>query len=413
MDVIIVGGGVVGLCCAYYLQRDGAKVTVVDRGTITDGCSFGNMGYISPSHFTPLASPGIISQGLKWMLRSSSPFYIKPRLDPGLVRWALQFWKSSNAATVEKHIPHLDALLQLSRSQMKELRRDMTIPFPMEEKGCWMLYKLAATGEHEKHLADHAGKLGLRTVICSAQEVQEREPDVEVDVLGGVLYEDDCHVEPRAFMEALKQHLAQHGVRFLIQQDVRSVTVQGGRCRVSLETGSMDAGQEVVANGSWMQRLARTAGVKLLMQPGKGYSVAYDNLPKNLQRPAILVDDRTATTPIGSWLRIGGTMELSGHDDKILPKRVMALYNAFQKYYPKVDLAPPSIDTAWYGYRPVTPDGLPYIGRAQNEAQVIFAGGHAMLGVSAAAGTGLLVAQLASGKQPAIDLSAFHPGRFS
>ncbi len=413
MDVIIAGGGVIGLCCAYYLERDGATVTVIDRGTITEGCSFGNMGYISPSHFTPLASPGIVSQGLKWMLRSSSPFYIKPRLNLDLIRWGLQFWKNSNAATVERHIPHLNALLQLSRARMKELKRDMTVPFPMEEKGCWMLYKLPSTAEHEKHLADQARQLGLDTVICNAGDVQALEQDVEVNVLGGVLYKDDCHVQPRGFMEALRQHLTGRGVRFCLQEDVRGISIKEGKCRVVTSNGSFAADQVVVANGSWMQQLARTAGVKLHMQPGKGYSIVYEDLAKNLQRPAILVDDRTATTPIGSWLRIGGTMELSGHDDKVLPKRVAALYNAFQKYYPRLDLAPPAIENAWYGYRPVTPDGLPYIGRAEKTSPVIFAGGHAMLGVSAAAATGLLVAQLASGRQPEIDLSAFHPGRFS
>src|ERR1044072_5751728 len=113
MEVTIIGGGVVGLCCAYYLKKEGHDVTVIDKNDITSGCSFGNMGYVSPSHFIPLASPGIIKQGLKWMLSSTSPFYIKPRLNFDLLRWGTTFWKSASAKKVEENTPRLNDLLQL------------------------------------------------------------------------------------------------------------------------------------------------------------------------------------------------------------------------------------------------------------------------------------------------------------
>ena len=145
MRVVIIGGGIVGLCCAYFLKKDGHELTVIEKNDITDGCSFGNMGYISPSHFTPIATPGIIAQGLKWMMRSSSPFYIKPRLNMDLVRWGLQFWRKANAQEVEKNTPHLNNLLQLSRELMNDLNRQMPGAFDMIEKGCWALYKNPAT----------------------------------------------------------------------------------------------------------------------------------------------------------------------------------------------------------------------------------------------------------------------------
>src|SRR6185503_14340662 len=154
MKVTIIGGGVVGLCCAYYLNNEGYKVTVIDRNDITDGCSFGNMGYISPSHFIPLASPGIVSQGLKWMLSSSSPFYIKPRLNRDLLGWGIHFWKNASAKKVTENVPHLYALLHLSRGLMNELKNDLPESFEMIEKGCWMLYKNEKTGDHEKKLAE-------------------------------------------------------------------------------------------------------------------------------------------------------------------------------------------------------------------------------------------------------------------
>src|SRR5437667_73528 len=178
MKVTIIGGGVVGLCCAYYLNKEGYEVTVIDRGDITQGCSFGNMGYISPSHFIPLASPGIISQGLKWMLSSSSPFYIKPRMNWDLLRWGLTFWRNASAKKVEQNAPHLFNLLQLSRELMIDLKNEFGNSFGMIEKGCWMLYKTEKTGDHEKHLAEQARKFGLRTLICDKSQVQAHEPEV-------------------------------------------------------------------------------------------------------------------------------------------------------------------------------------------------------------------------------------------
>ena len=108
MRIVIIGGGIIGLCSAYYLRKEGYDVIVIERNNITDGCSFGNMGYISPSHFIPLASPGIIKQGLKWMTSSSSPFYIKPRLDWDLIKWGITFWRKANTRSVEKNAPHFN-----------------------------------------------------------------------------------------------------------------------------------------------------------------------------------------------------------------------------------------------------------------------------------------------------------------
>ena len=412
-SVHIIGGGVIGLCTAFYLQKAGYKVAVFDNGDITSGCSFGNMGYVSPSHFIPLASPGIISQGLKWMMSSSSPFYIKPRLNLDLMRWGIAFWKNSNARQVEKGTADLNALLQLSRHETNRIRDEIGNTFDMIEKGCWMLYKNERTGDHEKHLAEQAEALGLKTVVCNASQVQAYETEVEVDVKGGILYLDDCHINTGKFMRSMFENLRSAGVQFYLNTNVQKFEVDKGRV-VAIHTGSfrLDSDEVIIANGSWMPSAGKKLGIHLLMQPGKGYSVVYDDLPKNLQYPSILVDDRTATTPIGKWLRIGGTMELSGHSDNILPKRVMAIYRAFKKYYPTMPLPQPDVEQAWYGYRPVTPDGLPYIGPSPRHKNVWFAGGHAMLGVSAAAGTGRLIEEMLSGKKTTIPVDGFRVDRF-
>ncbi|MEO6639279.1 MAG: FAD-dependent oxidoreductase, partial [Ginsengibacter sp.] len=186
--VIIIGGGVTGLCSAYYLLKRGIHSTIIDSGDITDGCSFGNMGYLSPSHFIPLASPGIIAEGLKYMLNNKSPFYIKPRLNARFLQWGLQFYRNSTQAVVEKNTPHLNDLLQLSRRLMNEIKDDIGDVFDMEEKGCLMMCRNQQTFEHELHLADTAEKLGLSVTRLTETEVQEMEPDVEVKVAGAVLF---------------------------------------------------------------------------------------------------------------------------------------------------------------------------------------------------------------------------------
>jgi D-amino-acid dehydrogenase len=413
MKVTIIGGGVIGLCAAYYLNKEGYEVTVIERGTIDDGCSFGNMGYISPSHFTPIATPGIVKKGIQWMLSSSSPFYIKPRLNMDLIRWGMMFKKSANIQTLRANTPHLNNLLQLSRELMNDFKRELQNSFDMIEKGCWALYKNDHTGDHEKELADQAHNLGLKAIICSGKEVQEHEPDVEVNVAGGVLYLDDCHLNSAGFMKSLFSHLQKAGVKFWLNTEVKGFETSNGRIsKILTDKVDQECGEVVIANGSWMGELSKLLGIKLLMQPGKGYSIVYNDLPRNLRYPSILVDHRTATSPINNWLRLGGTMELSGHSDNILPKRVMAIYNAFKKYYPSMNLPEPDLKKAWFGYRPVTPDGMPYIGRHNKFTNLTYAGGHAMLGLSAAAGTGVLVEQIISSKLPSIAIKAFAVERF-
>lgn len=414
MKVTIIGGGVIGLCSAYYLQKAGYEVTIIEKNDITDGCSFGNMGYVSPSHFIPIATPGVVAQGLRWMLRSSSPFYIKPRLNWDLVRWGMTFWKNANSKKVEQNAPHLNNLLQLSRHLMSDLKAEFLDAFPMIEKGIWMLYKLEKTGDHEKHLAEQAHGFGLKTVICNSHEVQTYEPEVELDVAGGVLYLDDCHIDSAAFMKAMYRHLQNVGVIFWLNTEVTGFEKNNNRITaVITDKSKMECEELIIANGSWLGKISKQLGIYLPMQPGKGYSLSYNDLEKNLQYPSILVDDRTATTPIDRWLRIGGTMELSGHNETILPKRVMAIYNAFKKYYPAMNLPLPQPGKAWFGYRPVSPDGMPYIGRYNKFSNLTYAGGHAMLGVSAAAGTGHLIEQIISRKPTAIDITTFDPQRFS
>lgn len=413
MKVTIVGGGIIGLCSAYYLQKQGDEVTVIERGDITDGCSFGNMGYMSPSHFVPLASPGIIAEGLKHMLSSSSPFYVKPRLNMDLMKWGYHFYKSSNAATVKKHAPHLNNILMLSRHLMNDIRNEIGDVFEMEDKGCLMMCKKESTLEHEFHLADDAEKLGLKVERLDRAAVQALEPDVELNVAGAVLFKDDAHFNPGKLMIALKNYLDQKGVHFQLHTTVSGFEKTNNKVTaVITDKGKFDCENLVIATGSWLPVVSKMLGIKLLLQPGKGYSYTYPYVEKNIKYPAILVDGRCAITPWGHQLRIGGTMEISGINSKILVKRMEGVFNSAKDFYPGLKIDFPPVDKIWSGLRPVSPDGLPYIGKTSRFENVIFAGGHAMLGISEGAGTGLLVSQLVENKKTEIDMSAFKVERF-
>ena len=413
MKVTIIGGGVIGLCSAYYLQKEGFEITVIERGDITDGCSFGNMGYMSPSHFVPLASPGIIAEGLKHMLSSSSPFYIKPRLDWQLLQWGYQFWKNSNAGNVTKNAPHLVDLLQLSRHLINEMRNEIGDVFEMEEKGCLMMCKQQKTLDHEFHLADEAEKFGLKVERLKKDAVQQLEPDVELDVSGAVLFKDDCHFNPGKMIIALKNYLENKGVQFQLHTTVTGFERSNNKISsVITDKGKFDCHEIVLATGSWLPVVAKMMGVQLLLQPGKGYSHTYDHVEKNIKYPAILVDGRCAITPWGHKLRIGGTMEFSGINNKVLIKRMQGIYDSATNFYPGLKIDFPPADKIWNGLRPVTPDGLPYIDKAPGFTNVIIAGGHAMLGISEGTGTGLLVSQMLGNKKTEIDISAFCLNRF-
>ena len=411
--IIIVGGGINGLCAAYYLQKKNFEVTVIDSGDISNSCSFGNMGFLSPSHFVPLASPGVISEGLKYMLSSTSPFYIKPRLNLPFMQWAFKFYKNSNQKTVEKNTPHLSELLNLSRKLMDEIKEDIGDVFDMEEIGCMMMCQQQKTFEEELKVAEAAQKLNLNIEILNRDELQKREPDVELNIYGAVLFKDDAHIHPGRFMIAMKNYLEKNGVVFQLNTTVsgfkkNNQTIDG----VITDKGTITGDKIVLSAGSWLPQLAKILGVRLLLEGGKGYSYTYDHVEKNIRYPAILVDRRCAITPWNHQLRIGGTMEFSGNNNKVLIKRMEGIYNSVKSFYPGLQIEFPPKDKIWTGLRPVTPDGLPYIGEVKRFDNLLISGGNAMLGISEGAAAGLIISDVIEKKNAPIDISAFRVERF-
>lgn len=422
--VVVVGAGIVGLCAARELRARGHEVTIVERGAPDrDGASFGNAGIVVPSHFVPLAAPGIVWQGLKWMADPASPFYVRPRASWDLVTWGLRFAASANAAHVRRSGPALLALNLASRRLFVELAHELgpeAVAFA--ERGLLMLCKTHRALEEEAHLATTARDLGLAVEVLDRAAVGAAEPDVELDVVGAVRYADDAHLDPGAVMRSLQSRLrADAGVRFRFGAEAVDVPQKHGRgtgvairthgadARGGVETVSADA--VVLCAGTWAAGLGRALGVRLMLQPGKGYSVTIDAAAPTLRAAAILVEARASATAYGDRLRIGGTMELAGFDGDRSEVRLEGIKRAARAYLPGIDRAALDAGTVWSGLRPVSPDGLPYLGPAARVPNAIVAAGHAMMGFSTGPITGRIVAELVDGEPPSVDLTVFRPDR--
>jgi len=415
-SVIVCGGGIVGLCTAHYLARDGFDVTVIERNPEgADSCAQGSAGYVSPSHVEPISAPGMVWQGLKWMTSSRSPFYIKPRLDPELMRWGWLFAKSCTPEHRLRAAPVLAQHCLESRKLFVELAAQTGNSFEFETQGlfnlCQTPEKLAA---YEKGLAALANSVGVEAKILTPAQVAALEPGARMDIAGAVYFPIDAHISPRKFIPALVALLKQQGVKFHWATSVYGWRSEGGRVTgVSTSAGELTADEYVLATGSWAPETIRGLGLRLPMQAGKGYSLTIERPRFQLKKPMILSERRVAVTPMGQTLRFGGTMEIAGHVDRVRPERIAQIKAAAQVYFP--DMSPTDFDgiQPWFGYRPVSPDGMPYIGRFARQANLTAACGHAMLGVTLAPITGHVVSELLAGKKPSVDLSLTSPDRFA
>jgi len=411
--VIIVGGGIVGLMSAFYLNLEGWEVTVLDKGDFSDNCSYGNAGMIVPSHFTPLATPGIISQGIRWMFNSKSPFYVKPSLNFDLINWGLKFIKSAKESHVEKSSPYLRDLNLYSSELYNELSEIIKNTFELEKKGILMLYKTQKTEEEEVHLAQKARDLGLDAEVLSRQQLKLLEPDLNLDVLGGVHYKCDGHLNPTALMSGLLAHLRSAGVRLIPNQQVCKVAKSPHKI-LSITTLSGEeykADQYVFANGASLQELSKKTKLTVPVMPGKGYSFFTKSFQQKLKHPAILIEAKVALTPMQGKVRIGGTMELAAINTTINKTRVIGIVESIPHYFSGIEVSFP--EDIWYGFRPCSPDGLPYLGKSKTYGNLILAGGLGMMGLSLGPAVGKVVSDLANDKSPQPNIEIFNPERFN
>jgi D-amino-acid dehydrogenase len=413
--ILVVGAGVVGLCTAYYAARKGHRVTVIERQPEQrDGCSFGNAGMIVPSHFVPLAAPGMVALGLKWMWNPESPFYIKPRYDWDLLDWGWKFWRAANAGHVRRSAPLLRDLHLASRACFEELAGLPENGFGLVKRGLLMLCKTPHALDEESRTAGRANELGIPAQVLDAKQTAALDPNVRMDILGAVYFPKDCHLSPGRFMDALKNRLDRLGAKFFWETAVTGWRLKGRRLEaLQSNKGEFVADEFVLCGGAWSPKLARDLGLKLPMQAGKGYSLTLTK-PRRLPTIcSIFTEARLAVTPMGSSLRVGGTMEIAGLNEAINPARVQGIIRSVPKYYPEFTIQDFAGIRPWCGLRPCSPDGLPYVGRAGRFENLCFATGHAMMGLSLGPITGKLTAEILSGEAPSIGIELLCPDRYS
>lgn len=429
MRSTIIGGGIIGLSTAYYLQQEGWDVTLLERGDFHDGCSFGNMGYLSPSHFVPLAQPGVLSQGLWWLFNAKSPFYVRPALSWRLFDWGLKFARACNESHVQRSAKPMVDLLLLSRNLTAAWEQGGEMSFEYTQTGCINYFKTPRYEKSELEGAKVGRDLGLDVEVLDREQCQALEPNMPPDVRGATWYKDDALLFPNQLMQQFSQLLEQKGVRILRGAEVIGFRKQHGkitelRYKIGREIHSECSDMVVLAAGAWSQSVAKLAGEYLPMMPGKGYSMTVDVAEQKLKRPCILLEAKVAISPWAERLRIGSTMEIGEVNDKILFPRVQGILEAVPRYFPAYaqdpvfrkladieQLKSQVREKVWFGFRPLSCDGLPYIGFAQKNQNLLIATGHAMLGLSFAAGTGKVVAELASGKPTSVPVQAFSPCR--
>lgn len=408
----MIGAGVIGLACAYELQRRGERVTILDRGEPGAGCSSGNAGWIVPSLSGPVPAPGLLGTSLRWLLSPNSPLYIKPRADAQFLGW---LWDFRRHCTARAHRAGLEAVAALNARTMElydALEKD-GVQIEMHRQGVLFAFLGRAAREHIGRDLEQMRAFGYPAPVhLSAQEVREVEPMLAPSVIGGILVDGERHVRPETLTAGLLRRLREAGA------EVRSgIEVSGlrrrGRAVAAVETaeGALEANRVVIAAGVWSGVLVRRVGYRLPIQAGKGYSITLTNPSASVRRPLYLDEARIAVSNFDGALRLGGTMELSGLDPGLDMQRIEAIRRGADRYLVRWGRA--EREVAWAGMRPLTPDGLPVIGSVPGVDGLYIATGHGMLGVTLAPATAVALAELVTTGRSSTSLSAFDPGRFA
>lgn len=411
-DVMVLGAGVIGLSCAYSLLKAGRSVTVVDQGCVGGGSSHGNCGTLTPSHAMPLAMPGVVGTALKWLMRADAPLRIKPRLDPGLMRWLVSFVRQSNwqdfGRTTAIKAPFLIRSLELIAELVEkenmdcEFRQSGTLHVYRDEKA------LAAASWYLRAL----GEVGIDVETLDGRRMEAMEPALKTGVAGGFFNPGDACLRPDRYVAELARLVHERGGQIDEGVSVESLTSLRGRVTdVKTSKGNYKPRDVVFALGAWSPGLASSLGLRIPIQPGKGYSITYSRPDPCPVIPLALRESSVCVTAWDSGYRLGSTMEFAGYDSSLNPTRLNALRRAAAIYLR--DPEGEQTHEEWYGWRPMTPDDLPVLGRVPGIENLCMATGHGMLGVSMSAMTGVLVSEILAGEPTSLDCTPFGISRFA
>lgn len=409
--IVVVGGGIVGLSCAYYLHKEGHQVTIIDQSNMSSGASYVNAGYLTPSHIVPLAAPGMATKGLKWMFDSSSPFYIKPRFNLALMDWGVKFMRSCTHQHVQRSLSVIKDINLFSKDLYQDLASLPDLDVHLESKGLLMAYKTAKAEKEEAIVMREAQRLGLDVEQIDTAQIATLQPKINMDVAGAFWYRCDAHSSPGILMEQLKTHLKEEGVKIHPNTKLTALSKKNSSINtITTSQGEFTADELVLTTGAWSQQLLQPLGINLPLQAGKGYRLD-ETQQTGISLPAILMEKKVAVTPMQGLTRFSGTMEIAGINHSIRQKRVTAIVAAAEEYYPGLQLSKATTEKVQCGLRPLSPDGLPFIGRHSKCANLTIATGHSMMGWSLGPATGKLVAEIISNQQPSLNLQPFAPER--
>jgi D-amino-acid dehydrogenase len=412
-DVIVVGAGVVGLACGLALAEAGRGVRVLDAGNAGSGSSHGNCGTITPSHAPPLAAPGMVATALRMMLQPDAPLYIRPRFDPALWRWLWRFAARCNAADREASARAKAALLNDSRLRVADWVRAYGLDCEFSESGEDYVFRDPRVFEHEQRELDLLRGLGIEFQVMDGPAYEAQEPAMRPGVAGAIRFAGDAALRPDRYVAELLRALRERGGQIDESRPLRGLRVQREGVLVDTPSGELLAREVVVAVGAWSPRMAALLGAPWLaraMQPGKGYSITYARPPIVPRRPLVLRERSVCVTAWGDGYRLGSTMEFSGYDERLDPRRLAALERGAREYLREP--VGPEVRERWYGWRPMSFDDIPIIGRVPGHRRLWLATGHGMMGVGMSAGSGQLLADLVTGVAPAVDPAPYSPLRF-
>lgn len=411
-DILIIGGGPVGLSCAYYLLKSGRKVTILDAKEIGKGSGSGNAGHIVPSHIIPLAAPGVVTSALKWMLDPvHSPFGMKVSLDPNYISWLLKFVLACTETNVQRSIKPLNDLGQLSRKNFAQMIAEENFDCSYQEKGLLFLYKTDKAFQDGQHEGEFMQKHGIPVRVYDKSKIREVEPAAGEDVIGGVHFTGDAHLNPAIFLKLLSGRVRAMGADMFEGAQVTGFESAREQVRVvRTSRGEFEAEQVVLAAGALTPSVARELKLNIPIQPARGYSMTM-SATKTMPRHALILGERRiAVTPMGGLLRFTGRLEMGHYSMEPNPIWIQRIENSAREYLRLDETL--DVKETWAGLRPTTPDGVPIIGRSPRHSNLILATGHAMLGLSLGPGTGQVVAELINGRETAFDLSPLRLERF-
>lgn len=411
--VVIIGGGIIGLSCAYYLRKKGLDITVLEKGEFGQGCSKGNMGWICPPLHEPVPSPGLIGTSIKWMLKRDSPLYIKPSEMPKMSNWLYQFWKYCKE---EHYRKGRDALLSFNKdahSLYSALESD-GLQIEIHRKGLLFVFLNESELEHKLETLRYGAKnLEFKEpVVLSDIEVRNLEPNISQEIVGGILLADQSHVRPETVSGAFINWLTNSDAELISQTEV--IGFERSRDKilsVITDTEHIEGDKFLLATGAWSSLVAKQLGFQLPIQAGKGYSITIKNPNTNFHHPMYLGDTRAGISPFNGETRIGGTMELSGINLKLDEKRLEGVRSSVGHYLSQKLTG--DVEVEWTGMRPMTPDGLPLLGRIPGLENAFIATGHGMEGVSMSPATGKVMSDIVCGNDSKVDTTPFHMERFS